>query len=167
MRKIIINFLQKLEKSGNTSFILKLTILSMLVKVPGAIIGDFLVNLVGISSQQYLSVEQMARTDISSFITAVIIAPPIETFFGQFLPLLIMSRIVKSDKARIIISALIFSLSHLPVLGFLPAAFFAGLIFSWGYVVKSKNQKGVFWIISCTHCLQNFLSYLLVLIFHL
>ncbi len=158
--------LKRIESGSSVTFVLAIAFLSILVKIPGSILGDFLVKSIGLGQAPYLSDQQIMKIDIFHIITAILIAPPIETFLGQALPIKIISKFSNSKRVQIIASALVFSLSHLPVLGFLFGAFFVGIVLSWGYIVKSKESKTkAFWLITLSHSIHNLIAFLILLFF--
>jgi hypothetical protein len=150
-----------LTKTNSFNFIIVLTIASILVKIPGTLIGNFLLTSAGLNHPPFSSDQQLAKLTLAFFITAVILAPLFETTIGQYLPFKIIGKFTKSKKLTIILSALIFSLIHLPVIGFLLSAFLVGLIFSWGYVLKTtdKNNKP-FVLITISHSIHNLIAFI-------
>lgn len=161
----MIRIIKRIESLNDISFIIVIALVALFLKVPGILIGDLLVKSIGLTNPQFISDQQIPLISAVDFVTAVIAAPPIETFLGQFLPILIVSRFTSRNSVKIFFSSLVFSLSHLPVLGFLIGAFLIGIIFSWGYIIKSKqSRKKAFLLITLIHSLHNLLAFLLVLI---
>lgn len=160
----MIKVIKRIESLNDISFVIIIALIAFFIKVPGILIGDFLVRLIGLTNPQFVSDQQIPLMSAVDFVTAVIVAPPIETFFGQFLPISIVGKFTNRNSVKIFFSAIIFSLSHLPVLGFLIGAFLIGMIFSWGYIIKSKqSKKKAFLLITLIHGLHNLIAFLLVL----
>lgn len=142
-----------------------IALLGTVVKIPGSIIGDALIESFGITNPIFNSSEQIGEPTLAYFLMAILFAPIFETFLAQFLPLKIAGRFTRSDNTKIIISATVFSLMHLPVLGFLLGAFFVGLVFAWGYIIKSKEKTShAFWLIAGSHALMNLIAFSILLL---
>lgn len=92
------------------------------------------------------------------FITTIILAPIFETFFGQSLPYYLLRK-VKYLKERsylvLISSSLFFGIMHFYSLFYIIYAFFLGLIFMYGYMVRIKNDERAFLNIAICHALLN------------
>lgn len=154
------NFFENLQKRNDTVFTISIALIALIIKIPGVILGDILLTSLGLSYPLFSTDMQVPQINAIDFIGAVIVAPPIETFLGQFLPITILRRFTKNNKILITFSALIFSLLHLPVLGFLFAAFSIGLLFSWGYIVKLKyGRKKAFFLITLSHAIHNLIAF--------
>ena len=90
-------------------------------------------------------------------IAAVIIAPLIETFVGQWLPIWIVSLFTKRVANIVVISAVIFALQHLHVgfSGFLTALPVA-IFLSWCFVVgRSCSLWKSIWTTAAVHAVHN------------
>lgn len=147
-------------------FILELALIAFVLKVPFLILTDLILNLVGLGHLVDLANEiQTPKKDITDLISGVLIAPPMETIFGQWLPIVLASRFVKSQKGLITISASFFALSHYPAVAFFPGAFVVGLILAWSWLLKRKEGKWkAFWVTTSIHALHNLFVALLVFV---
>lgn len=90
---------------------------------------------------------------------AVIIAPCIETFLFQALPVWLLSFITKSRKILVVSSAFFFALAHvypLLMLYILPG----GVILAWAFVMLRNRNGGVkaFFVTASIHGLFNFIN---------
>lgn len=155
---------RSLQKSNTFVFILSITFIAVLGKIVGDLIGNTLITYFFPKTLIFNSSQQIPTITFSDFLFTVIIAPPLETFLGQYLPIKILGKFTKNDTIKIIVSASIFGLMHLPVLGFLLGAFFVGIVYSWAYIIRHKQKKSdAFLVVAQSHALQNLISFLLVL----
>jgi hypothetical protein len=155
--------LKSLQKRGTFVFILSITALAIFGKVLGGLIGNHLVVYFFPTKPSFNSTNQIPHITFFDFLYTVIIAPPLETFLGQYLPIRIVEKFTKNDNVKIGVSASIFALIHLPVLGFLLGAFFVGIVYAWAYIVRRKQKKSdAFLVVAQSHALQNLISFLLV-----
>lgn len=156
---------KSIQKSNTLVFILTITFAAIIVKVIGTLIGDALIVHFLPKSPAFSSNNQLAKITFSDFMLSVIIAPPLETFLGQYLPIKIIGKFTNDDRIKIILSACIFAFLHLPVLGFMLGAFFVGVVYAWAYIVRNKLKKSdAFLVVAQSHALQNLLSFLVVLL---
>ncbi|MFZ5425139.1 MAG: type II CAAX prenyl endopeptidase Rce1 family protein [Patescibacteria group bacterium] len=154
-------FFQNLSQKSNSKFILYLTLIAFLGKLPVLIVSDTLFHLVGLGALvellEYAQVPEITSTD---FVLGVLVAPFIETIIGQWIPINLIGIFFKQDKLKIIGSALVFMLIHFPAVTFFPAAFFVGLLFSWAWLQKRKvSLSKAFWTVTFIHALHNLLAF--------
>jgi len=91
-------------------------------------------------------------------ITSIIIAPIFETFLGQFLPYYLLKKInYMNERSYLILlaSALFFGLLHFYSILYIVYAFILGLVLSYGYMVRVKNDRNSFLLIAICHSLLN------------
>jgi uncharacterized protein len=91
-------------------------------------------------------------------ITSIIIAPIFETFLGQFLPYYLLKKIKYMNERSYLIllaSALFFGLLHFYSFLYIVYAFILGLVLSYGYMVRIKNDRNSFLLIAICHSLLN------------
>lgn len=97
------------------------------------------------------------------FITSVIIAPVIETFFAQQLVIEILYRNFKGDKLKIygiLISALVFGAFHWYNVFAIIAGFITGIILAWNYMYF--REKGTAFLqTALLHAAYNFYAFLI------
>lgn len=92
------------------------------------------------------------------FILAVIIGPLFETWFNQYLPYYLLSK-VKFLRERsyliLLISALFFGLNHFYSLFYIIYGILMGVVLMYGYMIKIKSDKKTFILIATCHGLLN------------
>lgn len=156
VKSSILRFDKFLRSLNDLHFILIITGLSIFVKIPGGAIGDAITYLLGINYGVFSSDVQLPEPGVEFAVYAWLIAPVIETFLGQFMPIAILNRFTKNTGYKVFVSAFIFSLGHLPVIGFLPTSFLIGLILAWAFIIKAKeSKKKAFLITVIIHSLVN------------
>lgn len=104
--------------------------------------------------------------DIASFYSIfclVVLIPIIETFIGQYLPivLLLKNKYIQNNKwIAVLISSVIFGIGHTQSLSYIFFGFGAGLVLAMGYMVmiKKYNVKAAFCIVSGIHAMANSIS---------
>lgn len=147
-------------------FILELSLIAFFIKVPLLVLSDILFTSVGLEYLVKLSDElQTAQTTLYDFLYGVLIAPPVETVFGQWIPIAIGSIFLKKTRWAIIFSAAIFALLHFPAIAFAPGAFFVGLLLAWCWLLKRKTSRWeAFWVTTSVHGLHNLYASLLAVL---
>lgn len=152
--------LKKLENTNEIIFVIVIALIALAIKIPGTIIGDLLLVIFNLNRPPFISDLQIPEITIIDFISSIIIAPPLETVLGQLLPILIVSKFTNKNSIKIIISAIVFALWHLPVLGFLPGAFLIGVVFSWALIVKlNQSRFKAFFLVTLSHLLHNLIAF--------
>lgn len=156
----------EISTHNNLHFILELSLIAFFIKVPLLILSDILFTSVGLEHLVKLSDElQTAQTTLSDFFLGVVIAPPVETVFGQWIPIAVGSIFLKKTKWVIIFSAIIFALFHFPAIAFTPGAFLIGLLLAWCWLLKRKTGRWeAFWVTTSVHALHNFYAFLLAVL---
>lgn len=107
----------------------------------------------------FIDYQSKENSIVFIFIAPIILAPILETFLGQSLPYYLLKKInyMKERSYLILIaSALLFGLLHFYSLFYIIYAFFLGLILSYGYMVRIKNDKNAFLLIAICHSILNF-----------
>ncbi|NDV15384.1 CPBP family intramembrane metalloprotease [Muricauda sp. TY007] len=144
-----------------TGFIFTTLILNFLLLIP---IFFFLIYF-------DISEDEIGGIDISKysiwrlFLVAVILAPLIETFIGQLLPIKLIQKIL-GEKFRVValfISAIIFSLGHFGYsiwysIIMLPMGFLLGET----YIIFQKRKESGFWMTSAVHSLRNLIAVIVI-----
>lgn len=156
-------FFSKLGTHPEPKFILELAFLALVLKASVLLLSGLVLNLVGLAHLvDFANETQVPTNNLASFITVVLTAPPIETIFGQWIPITLTSKLIKSGKGLMTVSALVFALFHYPAVAFFPGAFITGLILAWGWLLKRKEGWWkAFWVTTSIHALHNFFVYLL------
>jgi|GEM_PF-4885889 len=155
------------NKVSNWSYlkqILVTSVLALFLKAPFILATEWILNKVGLGNNQILSAD-MQIPDITgwAFYTGIFIAPVIETLIAQTLPILACQRLKFSTTATTLTSASVFSLLHLPVLGFLPGAFIIGIIFAIVFLASQKKhgKNSAYLTTATVHSLHNFYAFIL------
>lgn len=175
-------FIKYLERTNSYSpirYILELSITTLIIKGLLLTVTDQIFILAGLEFLVEISEDlQVAEITLTDFIFGVILAPPIETIIGQWLPMLFASlflkatsqnqganipKILRVNKWKLIIfSSAVFALIHWPSIAFFPGAFIVGIMFSWIFLEKRKFGWGkAFFYTTTVHALHNFIAFLL------
>lgn len=104
--------------------------------------------------------------DTKLFVTILLVAPVLETYFNQHLIFKIMqywSATKKKYGLYIILSSLIFGILHTYSAKYVVYAFTVGLTLSYIYFFYCKNPKKAFWSTALVHFLRNSLAYIFLL----
>lgn len=100
---------------------------------------------------------------ISLFFILIILAPLLETFIFQWIPIKFFRNKLKlSFTKTCLISAVIFSVNHYYNLGYIIVTFILGYIFVGGYMILQNTNKNAFRVVCMTHALRNLISTLAV-----
>lgn len=100
------------------------------------------------------------------FFVAVILAPSIETFVGQSLPIKLIQKVL-GKKFRVIAlftSAIIFSLGHSGYsIWYSIITLPMGFLLAETYLIFQKRKESSFWITSAVHSLRNLIGVFVIL----
>jgi len=167
----ISNFFLKFEKFISNAnafyFILIFSFLGIFMKFPGGILGNIIGYIFNIHGGILSSDNQLPIFEVSDFIYAGGIGPLLETFTGQLLPIHIARKYTRSVLRRIILSATLFALFHLPVVQFLPTAFLIGLCLAWAYEIEARmSLKKAFFYTAIIHSLINMLPIIVLVLLY-
>lgn len=156
-------FFSKLGTHPEPKFILELAFLALVLKALFLFLTGLVLNLVGLAHLvDFANETQAPPNNLADFIFVVLIAPLIETIFGQWLPITLTSKLIKSGKGLMVASASVFTLFHYPAVAFFPGAFVIGLILAWVWLLKGREGWWkAFWVTTSIHALHNFFAYLL------
>ena len=97
------------------------------------------------------------------FILTVIVTPIIETLIYQYAIIEIVFRILKSNKTTIaiLLSSVIFGLSHFYSITYITATFILGLLFSCVYVIaRKRNDVNPYWLLTVIHGSINLMAFI-------
>lgn len=147
---------------GNLRFIVGVSLLSVFLKVVILSVSDTLFSLLGFGELVEISSDlQIPDLTIFDFFISVLAVPPIETIFGQWLPIAFASMFSKTTRVLVIFSASVFALLHYPAIAFFPGAFVVGLFLAWSWVLRRKNGRWeAFWVTTSIHMTHNLLAFL-------
>lgn len=111
---------------------------------------------------------EIIDVDLIKIISAVVLAPIIETFLAQMLVILIARKFINSSTWIIMISALLFALGH----GFddpfrLVIMFVSGILLAFSYLHWLEKSKLLAYGVTCSiHFLHNFIIYIPVILYY-
>jgi len=136
-------------------FIFLMFVLSILL----TIVLSPLFDLFDITILPSSGVEEHTDNKMHEFTTAVIIAPLVETLIFQIL-LIEFLYLTKIGKRKIVIlSAIIFSITHYYSIGYIFYAFSMGVIFSYSYIIR-ENTVNAFLTVYAIHVLRNTVAFI-------
>jgi membrane protease YdiL (CAAX protease family) len=159
------NISNKLASLNDVVLVILIAFIAYFIKIPAVMINETLLNKLGITQTLFMSDQQIPEITFISFFLSVLIAPSAETFVAQFLPIKLARKFSANIFLTLIFSSFVFSLLHLPVIGFLFPAFCIGIIFAWFYVVReAQDPLKAFILVSASHSLHNLIAFLTVLI---
>jgi len=147
----ITNYLKKLKR---ITFILVITILLYFISFS----FNILLGAIKKNDFVFIDFQDKKNSIIYFFVTPIILAPIFETFLGQSLPYYLLKKVnYMNERSYLILlaSALIFGLMHFYSLFYIIYAFFLGLVLSYGYMVRIKNDNKAFFLIAICHSLLN------------
>ena len=98
-------------------------------------------------------------TNTQRFITLVFLAPLVETYLFQYLFFEHLSKYLKNSGVIIFLSAIVFGLGHTYNSGYIPYAFFSGLLYSVGYYYRLNSHPYV--NVFLIHSVYNLLALML------
>jgi uncharacterized protein len=132
-----------------------------------AIIFNYLFGLIVEKDIIWLRFPSEEKNILLRIIAGIIIAPLLETILFQTLPYVLLNKVryfSGRDNLIIIISAVFFGLNHFYSLFYIIYAILIGLIFTYFYVVRIKDDKKTFYLIALCHSLFNLIGILISVI---
>lgn len=148
------------ERTKNYSalrFIVEMSLISMPFKV---LMGVF-VSIIESLSETSLGGDTTGAIDrgdpLSLFIIAVVFTPILETFIGQWFPILIVKIFTKKVFHVITWSSLLFAMQHLHVgIGGLLYTFPIAITLAWSFwYYRSHSFSKAYWMTTAVHALHN------------
>lgn len=153
MNKIILAH-QYLKSCNKILYIFLMFVISIFLTVVLSPVFDFFDT----SVIQSYGAEEHRETVVFEFFTAVIVAPLVETLIFQFLVIEFLYLTKIGKRKIVVLSAIIFSLTHYYSIGYILYAFSMGVIFSYSYVIR-KNATQAFLTVYAIHLLRNVLAF--------
>jgi membrane protease YdiL (CAAX protease family) len=95
-----------------------------------------------------------AESFLEELIIMIIIAPVIETFIFQSIPIELSRRRLQNVIPGCIASVLIFSLNHVYNVYYFTGAVLAGIIYAFAYLVYENYWKSIF-LVTAVHMIYN------------
>lgn len=97
------------------------------------------------------------------FFLGCVVAPIVETFIGQWIPIRVMYYFTNRISAILIVSALFFAAQHLHVgLSGFVYTFPIAVLLSWSFLVyRQRSRWEAYWVTAAIHSLHNFIALLM------
>lgn len=160
---ILNRYRKRLTVLSAKTLLLELTVLSFVLKfIPGLLMGLF----VSEPFQTTTEVQLEHQSELYVVFMAVIVAPPLETIIGQWIPILIVSFFTRKLYYQLTIPAVLFGLMHIyagwaSVLIIL----FPGLVFTLCFISQQERSLWqAYWTTTVLHAVHNLISLLVYFI---
>ena len=149
---LIQSYFNRTRHYGTQRFILELVAVGVVSKIFLSICFMLLCGEVGSNIPRGDHVELLFK--------ACIVAPMLETLFGQWLPIWIVGLFTNSRDKMLWLSALFFALLHSPAgIGISVALFGLSLILSWSFMLNRESSRWrAYWVTAVIHALHNLVS---------
>lgn len=100
------------------------------------------------------------------FVETCVLAPLLETFLFQWLPIRLMQRFgCRREISMVLVSALLFWASHWYSYYYCIYAFLIGLVLAYAFLACDKVGRKPFWIVSGIHALVNLTVFVPLVLF--
>lgn len=160
---ILNRYQKRLTVLSAKTVLLELTVLSFAIKfIPGLLMGLFLSEPI----QTTTEVQLENQSELYVILMAVIVAPPLETIIGQWIPIVIVSLFTKNLTYKLTIPAAFFGLMHIYA-GWASVLiiFFPGLVFTLCFISQQERSLWrAYWSTSVLHAVHNLISLLVYFI---
>ncbi|MCF8018514.1 MAG: CPBP family intramembrane metalloprotease [Vallitaleaceae bacterium] len=143
-----------LRSLPTAKFILIMTLISFLIVVPLDLMA-FFINIDMNGPDFY------ETPIVLSFLSLGIIVPIFETLIFQFLIIRFLKKFIFFKNRiyiTILISAVLFGLSHTYSIAYVFFAFIIGLLLAYAFVIYEDKKASAFWVTMAIHGLRNILS---------
>jgi hypothetical protein len=164
MKLLILNY-KELWRSFDTvitrnalSFILVMTFISFAVFIASLPLLFFLNSKFPAQNIQ----ENYGKFEF--FILAVFVAPVVETFLFQFIPIETLQKKVNSKFIIAIISALLFSISHLSSYTYAFSNLLGGIVLAYTYIISTQKKYPAYLCTATVHSLRNLIVFVASLV---
>lgn len=135
-------------------------ILSYIIVVPVA-----LILLLFIGSFPYAA-QTFTGGYAATFFIVCVVAPPIETFIFQWLPIRLMNRTKKFRTWQVVVtSSVIFGAAHWYSIYYVFFAACTGLVLAYVFIICDETGKNSFLTVSLIHFLRNLVTFVCVIIY--
>ena len=144
-------------------FVLLFLLLTYLAQIPTLIIMGLAPD--SVESLTSPGVKALQEGNLFYVIARLVILVPIfETFFLQYLPIILINKFSKNKYLQVAISAILFGLSHPYSVVYIIFATFVGVVFATGFILRkeSRTTGEAFWATALTHGLANMVSVLAI-----
>lgn len=165
-KNIVVDLFAKLYSKWSTmkppSFIFTTLILNFLLLIP----IYFFLTYYDISEEEIGGIDISKYSTWGFFFVAVLLAPIIETFIGQSLPIKLIQKVL-GEKFKVIAlfaSAIIFSFGHFGYsIWYSIITLPMGFLLAETYLIFQKRKESSFWITSAVHSLRNLVGVVVIL----
>lgn len=162
MREIFKKINNYLKGLSTIKFIIIMVLLTFLVIIPFLPLFYLYENYIG---EMGGPVDLETGTLLFKVIHGSILAPIIETLIFQYAVIEILNavKILKEKNiAIVIISAVLFGISHSYSYLYVFYAFIIGLLLAYSYLTYKKKNFSAFWVVFWIHCMRNTISTILI-----
>lgn len=167
MRRLIASYFEQTTRYGTRRFIIEMLIVAFILKGLIGVIAGLLFELFGIDQLPQTTTELTAQQGLVMLIVAaLIIAPPLETLIGQWLPIALVGIFSRSPLKKVVGSALFFSAQHLYA-GFfgLITTFPLAVVLAWSFVLHRRHSRWrACWVTTAIHFWHNAIAILVYLL---
>lgn len=156
----IVSYLNQTQTYSLSRYIIEMTLLGYVGKTMSALL--FFSLMYSITGQNIMEEMDEPVLGIALVISAVFVAPLVETVVGQMLPVFFTGLVTKNIYIQVLVSTLFFTALHpFPAYGaLLPVAF----IFAWTYVIKQKKSVWhAYGVTALMHGLHNAIALIFIM----
>lgn len=159
---LFIDYIRKFSKWWRNQnffvFSIVTVLLSSFIVLPFGIFSDIFFP------EWFLQVEEITENKISehptffsSFLVLCIIVPILETFLFQHITINLIELIIKNKYVLVIVSALLFGVSHYFNLIYFIIITSVGFIYAIAYIIgkKHRSKTFAFWSVTFAHAIHN------------
>ena len=151
----IAKYFEQTKRYSTRRFILEMALMPFLLK---ALLGVLYGALGGVSDVT-TTTRLFEMGGISALVFGgLLVAPLLETLIGQWFPIWLVSFFTKNAAKIVILSAIFFSLLHIPSIGIVGIliALPPGIFLSWCFLVgRKKSRWRAYWTTTAVHCVHS------------
>ncbi len=143
-----------IRDQGVPVFIFIMIFMSFIVVVPVSVVASFGTNSIGYSRPVF------SGNSLSTIFIVCMVAPLLETFMYQWLPLRLLGRMRNiSTWQCVVLSAMIFGAAHWYSLYYIFYAFMTGLVFAYAFIICDATGSNSYIHVSIIHSLRNLVTF--------
>lgn len=133
------NFVFGFEEDSLLKYIIRQGSIAFLMKLPLGILGYFVIFILGLTAQLYSATNQIPILVPDEVFLGIAIAPLLETFIGQMIPITLGKYMTTNKWLLVLLSSTLFMILHYPVIEFFPSAFGVGVILAGTWIHYSSK----------------------------
>jgi hypothetical protein len=162
---MVLGFIDKLG-NGFDSNLSKLSAFKTLKILTVAVLLSITYNIAFSFVLEYFTESGLKADELESIppfkllLMATILAPLVETFVFQFLLIEIICFFSKSKMLALVVSTILFALTHAYNLNYILFAFIPGFMLGILYLILKNKQKPAFILVCLAHALSNLYSFI-------